>query len=147
VYRLRLNNIRTTASYFKAWQDKISLGASLKYPQPGDTQGEVLAICSVNQRVENRIVQRVPPCGIVGCSIIDVRVAGVDLLFRSSGVGAFVVRPQLESIAPIFTPTRATHTENQNKYQTIEMSWQSYCCLVPATTLCAGLRWQPHCHP
>ncbi len=82
------------------------LGASFKNAQASRPQGEVLLVGLLNERVEHRVVKRLPPGGIVGRPATDVRIFVVDPSVGHGRGGAAVVRANLEAVGDVIAPTR-----------------------------------------
>ena len=86
-------------------------------PQAGHAQGEVLPVRVLNERVEHRVVKRLPPRGIIGRLAADVGIPVVDPVIGHGRGGATVVGANLEAVGDVIAPTRAARRHGQKNDQ------------------------------
>ncbi len=109
--------------------DDGPLGPGLEYPIAGFAEREILAVRTVNQLVEFRIVEYGPPAGEDFRVGLRANVRGVDPVLSHAGTRRLVVRSDLEAVVKILAHARAAGAQQQHEEDgravTAKMKWET----------------------
>ena len=94
----------------------VQLGSRFDHPHAGKLQRQILLVGRVDQVVENRILERRPPVGVVGGHRFHVVVLGVEPRIGDGGGRLAIVGTHLKAVeCPLFWPCHATRGCEHNR--------------------------------